>query len=87
VLIARPPGRGPLEQRGRKRQPECLQDLGRLGGGQREAGLHDRRPLLQAVGVDLAQQLDVHQRIANLDVGALGRKQIDLVAVLRAFGW
>ena len=62
--------REPARARRRGRQSERLEDLRRVGGGQRKAGLHDRRPLLEAVGVDLAQHLDVHQCIADLHVAA-----------------
>ena len=51
-------------------QPQRLQHLRHLGRRQREAALHHRRPLLEPVGIDLAQHLDVHQRIAHLDVRA-----------------
>ena len=54
------------------------------GRRKRKARLHDRGPLLEAVRVDLPQHLDVHQRIADLDVVAGAGKQIDLVAFLNA---
>jgi hypothetical protein len=55
-----------------------------LAGRKRKTGLHDRRPLLEAIGIDLAQHLDVHQRIADLDVVAGAGEQVDLVAFLDA---
>src|SRR5262245_1958489 len=69
---------------GRKRSnPQLGADLRHLGGRQRKAGLHDRTPLLEAVGVDLLPDLDVHQAVAALHVGvAVGREQIELVAFL-----
>src|SRR5262249_5777341 len=54
-----------------------------LGCGKRELPLHDRSPLLEAVGVDLLQRFDVHELVSDLDVGvAVRREQVQLVALL-----
>ena len=58
-----------------------------VGRRDREARLHDREPLLQAVVVDVLETLDVHQLVANLHgaVHAADGEQIELVALLDAF--
>ncbi len=68
----------------RDRQPERLEHPRRLGDRKRKTGLHDRRPLFKAIGVDLPQHLDVHQRIADLHILASAGQQVDLVAFLHA---
>ncbi len=62
--------------------PKGVEDPGHRGRRQREPLLHHRLPPLQAVGVDLAEQLDVHEVGADLDVGAGRREQVELVALL-----
>ena len=61
---------------------KCLEDPGHRGRRQREPELHHGLPPLQPVGVDLPEQLDVHQAGADLDVGAFRREQVELVALL-----
>jgi hypothetical protein len=68
-------------ERGRN-DAECLEDPGHRGRRQREPELQHRLPPLQPVGVDLPEQLDVHQAGADLDVGASRREQVELVALL-----
>ncbi len=71
---------------GRRRFAQRLEHAGNVGGGNREFRLHDRRPLLEAVLVDLAQDLDVHQSVADLHGVAFAADQVDLVALLDALG-
>jgi len=61
-----------------------LEHLRRFGRRKRKRRLHHRRPLLEAMRIDLAKHLDVHQRIANLHVVVGAGQQVDLVALLHA---
>jgi hypothetical protein len=60
---------------------EGVEHPGHLGHRQREARLQHRLPPLQAIAVDLPQELDVHEAAADLDIAAGRRQQIDLVAL------
>src|SRR5262249_9357357 len=75
------PGAG---RRGRKAQRRA--NLSQRGITERERLLERRTPLLQTVGIDAFEELDIHQTVANLDVGVRGRReQVDLFAVLDRF--
>ncbi len=66
------------------RQPQGFEHPRGLGRGQRKARLHDRNPLLEPVGIDLRQRLDIHQSRADLHGAACGGQQIQLVALLHS---
>jgi hypothetical protein len=69
----------PERRRGHRK---CLEHSDCIGRRQREPLFHHRLPPLQAVAVDLPQELDVHEAVADLDVGASRREQVQLIALL-----
>ena len=74
--------RRPRPIAGRRVDPERRRDRGDICGGQREVGLQDGLPSFEAGAVDLPQELDVQQLVPDLDRGAAGAEQIELVALL-----
>jgi hypothetical protein len=69
----------PGELRGRK--AERLEDRQYVGRRQGEAGLHDWPPAFEALGVEIHQDLDVHEAVADLDAVAGPGQQVQLVAI------
>ena len=66
----------------RRREAERLEHLRDRRRGEWEARLHDRPPLLEALAVNLYEDLDVHEVVTDLDVVTGARQQIQLVAFL-----
>ena len=66
----------------RKWKAESMEHRPRSLLVERERRLEDRLPALEAVGVCLAEDLDVHQLVPDLDVVAVRRQQVELLALL-----
>ena len=65
-----------------ERPSETLEDGPRSPGVEWERDLEDRFPALEASRIGLAQDLDVHQSVPDLDVVPAGREQVQFVALL-----
>ena len=65
-----------------KRPPQPREDNLRSLDVERERHLQDRFPALEASGIGLAQDLDVHQLVPDLHVVTVVRQQVEIVTVL-----